>query len=116
MIKQCFYLTDWYQLKLEFVKFNRDFYSDEAYKFLYDWYSDLNWLDDYELDVIAICCDWSEMYFECFIQNYAEHIRDQFDMKYDSIITKDDVTAFLEEQCIAYAVTDNDNQILFECF
>jgi len=41
-----------------FRKMDRDYYSYEGYQALFDWYEELD--PDYELDVIAICCDWTE--------------------------------------------------------
>lgn len=41
-----------------FERADRDYYSCEGYKALYDYYEELN--PDMELDVIAICCEWTE--------------------------------------------------------
>lgn len=41
-----------------FRKMDRDYYSYEGYQALFDWYEELD--PDMELDVIAICCDWTE--------------------------------------------------------
>lgn len=39
-------------------KFNRDYYSYEGYQALFDWCEELD--PEFELDVIAICCEWTE--------------------------------------------------------
>ena len=41
-----------------FKNADRDNYSYEGYKALYDYYEEID--EDMELDVIAICCDWTE--------------------------------------------------------
>lgn len=41
-----------------FQRMDRDYYSYEGYQALYDWYEELD--PDMELDVVAICCDWTE--------------------------------------------------------
>lgn len=41
-----------------FADMDRDYFSLEAYRALYDYYEDTD--ETIELDVIAICCDWTE--------------------------------------------------------
>lgn len=45
-----------------FAKHDRDYYSYEAYQALYDYYTSIedDTGEEMELDVIAICCDWTE--------------------------------------------------------
>ncbi len=44
------------EFEQEFRDYGRDCYSPEAYRYLYGLLSD----NDSELDVIAVCCDWTE--------------------------------------------------------
>ena len=46
----------------------KDNFSYEALKALFDYYD--NYDDVYELDVIAICCDWNEMSKEEVLKEY----------------------------------------------
>ncbi|GEM_PF-3816512 len=45
-----------YEFEQEFRDFGRDYYSRDAYSYLYELLSD----GSAELDVIAVCCDWAE--------------------------------------------------------
>ena len=47
-------------LRSEFAAYNRDYFSHEGYEALIDLFDG----SDTELDVIAICCDFSEQDFE----------------------------------------------------
>lgn len=47
-----------YDFKRAFERSDRDYYSCEGYKALYDYYKELN--PNMELDVITICCEWTE--------------------------------------------------------
>lgn len=46
-----------YEFEHEFRDYGRDYYSPEAYSYLFELLSD----GGSELDVIAICCDWTEL-------------------------------------------------------
>jgi len=45
-----------------FARMDRDCYSHEGYKYLYDFYEEISQAQekDVELDVVAVCCDWNE--------------------------------------------------------
>ena len=50
---------DLYDFKKEFGDYSRgDHFSEEAQEFLFDYYDDF--CDNVELDVIGICCAWTE--------------------------------------------------------
>lgn len=50
---------DLYDFKREFERYDRgDNFSDEAMEELFNYYDD--WGEPYELDVIEICCNWTE--------------------------------------------------------
>jgi hypothetical protein len=47
----------------------QDQFSYEALNMLYEYFEDVD--PDMELDVIAICCDYSEEYWESIAKNYV---------------------------------------------
>lgn len=63
------------QLRDYFIKYDRDYYSYEAYEAMLELSEDSNM----ELDVIALCCDYNEDTFEEFINNYSLDIEDGMD-------------------------------------
>jgi len=60
------------QLRNEFVECDRDYYSHEGYQAILDYFNELE--EDVELDVIGICCDFNEVTFEEFINDYSLEI------------------------------------------
>jgi len=56
----------------EFKDINRDYYSYEGYKELFDYYDQF---PEFELDVIAICCDVTEYENEELLKDYG-HLLD----------------------------------------
>ena len=57
-----------------FVNANRgDQFSSSALDALFNYYEETTEGSDQELDVIAICCDWSEYTAEELINEYSEH-------------------------------------------
>jgi len=55
-----------------FRKMDRDFYSYEGYQALFEWYEELD--PEFELDVIAICCDWTEYTPEELEKEYSNFL------------------------------------------
>lgn len=63
---------DLYDFRREFERYDRgDRFSDEAIEELYNYYDDLG--EPYELDVIEICCNWTEY------ENLEEYAREYMD-------------------------------------
>ena len=63
----------------EFDKYNRsENFSIEAREALFDYYDDFSEKtgEDFEMDVISICCDWSELSLEN-ARNEHSHLFDQ---------------------------------------
>ena len=58
---------DKYDMKKEFKKYDRDYYSLEGYQAIIDYFEGLG---DYELDVIAICCEFTEYTRTELLQDY----------------------------------------------
>lgn len=61
---------DKYELQEEFRKFDRDYFSLEGYQALLDFFEETDCDTNTELDVIAICCDFTEDSPENIIDEY----------------------------------------------
>jgi len=84
-----------------FSDMNRaDNFTYEALKELYEYYDNIG--EDIELDVIAICCDWSEM--------SEEDIRKEYDLEEDD----EDVDSYLSNGTTYYALSNGN--YLFQVF
>ena len=60
---------DLYDFRREFERYDRgNRFSDEAMEELYNYYDDLG--EPYELDVIEICCNWTEY------ENLEEYVKE----------------------------------------
>ena len=68
-----------YQFEQAFKDMNRDYYSYEGYKALYDYYDEF---EDFSLDVIAICCDVTEYDEEELKKDYG-YLVDEDEFFYD---------------------------------
>jgi len=62
------------QLRNEFIRCDRDYYSYEGYEAILDYYHKLE--EETELDVIAICGDFNEVTFEDFINDYSVELEE----------------------------------------
>ena len=82
---------DKYSLREEFIAYDRDYYSYDGYQALIDIFDECG--QDWELDVIAICCDFTE--------GDEEEIRANY-----SIPEDESVEDYLNDNTIAYKVTD----------
>ena len=60
-----------YEFTREFEEMNRDYYSLEGYEALFEYYEEF---PDFNLDVIAICCDVSEYDEDELINDYSHLI------------------------------------------
>ena len=71
-------------------------FSREALSALFDYYDELS--DDtgepYSLDVIAICCEWSELDDDDIFNDYGERAAEELEMKEDDVTT-DDIIDYL---------------------
>ena len=56
----------------EFRNYGRDNFSTEALEYLFGYYDEL---ENFEMDVIAICCDWTE--------SDLDDVRNNYDLPYD---------------------------------
>ena len=69
-----------YDFARAFKDMNRDYFSWEGYQALYDYYDEF---PDFNLDVIAICCDVTE-YDEEELKNEYSHVLGYEDFKQDN--------------------------------
>jgi hypothetical protein len=68
---------DLYDFKREFERYNRgNNFSDEALEELYNYYDNLG--EPYELDIIEICCNWTE--YEN-LEEYAKEYMNESDFE-----------------------------------
>ena len=68
-------VNDKYTLRNYFDRYDRDYYSEDGYDFMLDFYG-----DDFELDVIGICGDLTEygdhccLTFRDFLSDYGSYL------------------------------------------
>lgn len=90
-----------------FIDYGRqDNFSRAALFELYKWYDDLSndTGEKMELDVIAICCDWSELTIDQIKQEYSNVI--------DTDQDNDDLISELEEHTTVITVDSNDTYLI----
>ena len=61
------------QFAQAFKDYDRDYYSWEGYQALYDYYDEF---EDFDLDVIAVCCDVSEYDLDEIRESYGYLVGD----------------------------------------
>ena len=94
-------ISNAYQFRDEFQQRGRDNqFSYEALGLLFDWFDELG--EDVELDVIAICCDYSEETPQEIVDNYGIEI----DKGEDAESLTQQVYDFLDYQTSIVGVTD----------
>ena len=82
-----------YELKNEFIAYDRDYFSLEGYEAILEMFEDLG--NDSELDVVAICCEFSE--------DDEEDIRNDYNIPED-----EEVEDYLNDNTLVYKL-DNGN-------
>lgn len=97
-----------YQLRDEFHAYGRgDSFSYEAIGWIFDYFEVF---DSVELDVIGICCDFSEASFEDVAENYSIDISECEDE--DEI--REVVLDYLNDN--TSVVGSNDSSVVYVCF
>ena len=82
---------DAYELEEEFSRMNRDYYTIEGYQAIVDYFEDC----DFELDVIAICCDFTEANYKDILNGYSNVLESEgLDLEAEDW-TPSDVTEWL---------------------
>ena len=84
-------------LQREFKAYDRDNYSIEAYEAILE-YLEESYVEGYELDVIAICCDFTEATLEEVASDY-------------NLDTEEDI--FEQLQCNTWAVETAEDTVLY---
>ena len=89
-----------------FISMDRNVFSYEGYEALFDYLNSLSEDigEDYELDVIALCCEFNELSFDDIRQDY----------QLDKELSNDEVINWLEDQTIVVYV--GSRSVLFEVF
>lgn len=96
------------QLRDEFRAYGRyDSFSYIAYEWLFDYFEEF---DSTELDVIAICCEFSEASFEDVAENYSIDISECEDE--DEV--REVVLDYLNENTSVVGL--NDSSVVYVCF
>jgi hypothetical protein len=93
------------ELKQEFMDYNRDYYSLEAYEAILDYFDNID--ENVELDVIGLCCDFNEDTLDEIIGNYNIEIEDEENKE-------EEVMDYLQKH--TWAVRTTDNKILYTVF
>ena len=76
-----------YDFEQKFKNMDRDYYSLDGYQALFDYYDEL---EDFSLDVIAICCEVSEYTEEELIKDYGYKLdKDDYKDEEGFLITGD---------------------------
>jgi len=95
------------ELAQEFKACNRDYYTYEAYEALLEMLEGAG--EDFELDVVAICCDYTESDAKTIAQDYNIDISD---VDEDEVL--DFVLDYLNDE--TYAIATVDDKILYQAF
>ena len=98
-----------YEFSNMFDQFNRsENFSREAREDLFEYLEEL-FGDDYEVDIIAICCEYSEDTIDNIIDNYSIDI-DQDEDKLQQVLD------YLNDHTSVVSVTGDDESILYAAF
>lgn len=94
---------DKYELKHEFERYGRDYFSYTACDYILDYFEDIG--ENVELDIIALCCDFTE--------ETAEYIKDNYS-NIEEIAKADDIDELLDALSnYTWCVETEDNNILY---
>jgi hypothetical protein len=63
-----------YEFRNQFIAHNRDNFSYQGYEVLFDYFEEID--SDMVLDVIAICCEYSEESVSAIARNYSIDLND----------------------------------------
>jgi len=94
---------DKWDLQREFKAYDRDYYSLDGYQAMIDIFEDLG--EDWELDVIALCCDFNEA--------TPEEIANDYGLNTNYNNWENDVLQYLNENTLAVELDDT---ILYQNF
>lgn len=99
-------MLDKYDLQREFKEYDRDYFSLDGYQALLDLFEETGTTTD--LDVIAICCDFSE--------EEEDEIKDEYS-NIDTIANAEDTESLLDAlNYYTYAVLLDNGNILYQDF
>ena len=100
--------VNWYDFRDSFTKANRtDQFSYEALHMIWEYLEEYenNTGIELELDVIAICCDFSEEYCSDIADNYSIDISDCI----DEVTTVETVCEYLNDRTTVIGTLENGN-------
>jgi len=95
---------DKYELHAQFKAYDRDYYSLDGYQAMIDMFEDMgtNW----ELDVIALCCDFNE--------SDIEELRQEYDLNEEEYPEDSDVLDWLNNK--TYIIELDNGAVLHQVF
>ena len=109
-MKQKLYFDDF---NLAFHRFGRgNQFSRDALKAIFEYLESIEEATDeeLELDVIAICCDFSEMTLDEIINSYNINVSECEDRQEQHLIISD----YLSDNAVWYAETDNESYVFLQ--
>ena len=95
---------DKYSLREEFLSYDRDYFSLDGYQAILDLFEELD--SNQELDVIAICCDFTEA--------DIEDIRSDYGLSEEEYEDIEEVMDYLNYR--TYAIELDNGNILYQSF
>ena len=95
---------DKYELQAQFKAYDRDYYSLDGYQAMIDMFEETG--TNYEIDVIALCCDFSEA--------SIEDIRKEYDLDEEEYPEDSDVLDWLNYR--TYAMELDNGAVLYQAF
>ena len=99
-----FKTMDKWDLRKEFKSYNRDYYSLDGYQAILDLFEEIG--DSQELDVIAICCDFTE--------SEIDEIRSDYDLSIDDFEDDEAVMDYLNYR--TWAIQLDSGAVLYQNF
>jgi len=98
---------DYYDFVDEFNRYDRaDNFSRDGLNQLFNYMEEVN--SEYELDVIALCCDFSQ----CSLREFA----DAFGLECNDNDLIDTVVGHIEKNGFWYQLLNDDQEVIFENF
>lgn len=106
--------VDLYQFRNEFQSIRPNNFSYEGLSILFDYLEQLeqDCDNEMELDVIALCCDFSEDHYSDIAENYSidlHHCEDE-DEELEAVKT------YLEDHGFGYCGVTEENNIIYQVF
>ena len=95
------------EFRNQFIAYNRDNFTCQGYELLFDYFEDID--PDMVLDVISICCDYSEDTLSDIAENYAIDLEglegeDRIEAVVNYLEENTTVIGLVNDETVVYAV------------